>query len=135
MVTMAWSPKVSDPTIDSLYTLSLIDSLLTHLIFPAGYTTLNSLPVYPYVGGFSAVTGWNSPECGSCWSVGYKDKTIYVMAIDTSGSGFNLSKEAMQKLTNGEGIEAGKVDVTYAAADASYCSNTNWFVPFFTSLD
>ncbi len=68
--------------------------------------------------------------------MGYKDTTIYVMAIDTSGSGFNLSKEAMQKLTNGEGIEAGKVTVTYSPADASYCSNTNWyeFTPLFRLL-
>ena len=53
-----------------------------------------------------------------------------MMAIDTSGNGFNLSKQAMQKLTNGEGIEAGQVTVTYSPVDASYCSNTYWYETF-----
>lgn len=56
------------------------------------------------------------------------------MAIDTSGNGFNLSKQAMQKLTNGEGIEAGQVSVTYSPVDASYCSSTYWYVWFFFEL-
>ncbi|KAJ3484915.1 hypothetical protein NLI96_g5318 [Meripilus lineatus] len=86
-----------------------------------GYTTLNTLPAYPYVAGFSEVTGWNSPACGSCWAVGYNDTVIYVIAIDTSGVGFGLSTKAMQDLTASEGIELGKVEVTYSPADDSYC--------------
>jgi len=41
-----------------------------------GFTTFNSLPSFPFIGGAQAVTGWNSPNCGSCWALTYKGKTI-----------------------------------------------------------
>lgn len=44
-----------------------------------------------------------------------------MQAVDTSGPGFNLAKEAMNDLTNGEGIEAGAVQVTYSQVDDSLC--------------
>jgi hypothetical protein len=41
-----------------------------------GFTTFGSLPSFPYIGGAQAVTGWNSPQCGSCWALTYQGKTI-----------------------------------------------------------
>jgi hypothetical protein len=38
-----------------------------------GYSTFGSLPNYPNVAGAPAVTGWNSPGCGTCWVVTYTD--------------------------------------------------------------
>jgi len=86
-----------------------------------GFTTLGSLPSFPYIGGSHFVSGWNSPNCGSCWSVGFEGKTITVLAIDTSGPGFILSEEAFQDLTNDQGVAKGTVDVTYEQIDASNC--------------
>ncbi|KAJ3488888.1 hypothetical protein NLI96_g2512 [Meripilus lineatus] len=95
-----------------------------------GFTTLGSLPSYPYVAGVANV-GWNSPYCGSCWGVSYKGKTIYVTAIDSSGVGFALSSKAIQQLTGPDGMRAGKVPVTYWAASPSDCSKppSSWYVP------
>ena len=42
-----------------------------------GFTTFDSLPNFPYIGGAPAVAGWNSPNCGTCWALTYKGKTIY----------------------------------------------------------
>ncbi|KAF9027710.1 hypothetical protein BDZ89DRAFT_951933, partial [Hymenopellis radicata] len=40
-----------------------------------GYTTFDSLPMFPYIASSSSsvVAGWNSPQCGSCWCLVYKD--------------------------------------------------------------
>lgn len=105
----------------------LSDSLSIHHL---GFTTLGSLPSYPYVAGVANV-GWNSPYCGSCWGVSYKGKTIYVTAIDSSGVGFALSSKAIQQLTGPDGMRAGKVPVTYWAASPSDCSKppSSWYVP------
>ena len=32
-----------------------------------GFTTIDSLPDFPYVG--SSPAGWNSPNCGICWTL------------------------------------------------------------------
>lgn len=65
--------------------------------------------------------GWNSPNCGSCWQLTYNKTTINVLAIDHAGSGFNIAKEAMNKLTNGQADALGVVQVTSSQVDASVC--------------
>ena len=90
---------------------------------------MNSIPSWPYVAGFNQVKN-GSPLCGSCWGINYQDTTIYVTAIDeNSDAGFVLSQTAMAKLTHGEGIDKGSVEVNYWVADPSFCSNKNWCVP------
>jgi Cerato-platanin len=42
------------------------------------FTTFDSLPHFPNIGGASAVTGFNSPGCGTCWALTYKNLTINV---------------------------------------------------------
>ena len=87
-----------------------------------GYTTFGSLPTFPYIGGAQAIAGWNSPNCGSyfsiqdsvynyadwistimavgtCWEITYQNTTITVLAMDHAGDGFNLSLDAMNNLT------------------------------------
>ena len=65
--------------------------------------------------------GWNSPNCGSCWQLTYNKTTINVLAIDHAGSGFNIAKEAMNKLTDGQADELGVVQVAYSQVDGSVC--------------
>lgn len=89
------------------------------------FTTLGSLPKYPYVGGAPAVTGWNSPGCGTCWTVTYTNsngtaKSIDLLAIDGS-SNYNMPTAAMNKLTDGQAIFSGRVPVTVVNVHPSVC--------------
>ncbi|KAJ4413359.1 hypothetical protein N0V85_003590 [Neurospora sp. IMI 360204] len=76
---------------------------------------------FPYVGGVEAVAGWNSPSCGTCWSVTYNGKTVNILAIDHAGSGINMSKAAMNELTGGNAEQYGRVDAVVASAPLSAC--------------
>lgn len=89
------------------------------------FTTLGSLPSYPNVGGVPAVTGWNSPDCGTCWTVTYTNaqgiaKSINLLAID-SASNFNMASAAMNSLTDDQATSLGRVPVTAISAPQSSC--------------
>ncbi|KAH8100108.1 immunomodulatory protein [Cristinia sonorae] len=88
-----------------------------------GFTTLDSLPSFPYVGGVNGIV-WNSPLCGTCWKLNYNGKSIVIQGIDASpGQGFNIAKQAMQDLTDGAGIFSGSVQVTYSQTDCPTTSD------------
>lgn len=76
---------------------------------------------FPYVGGSDAIPGWNSPNCGTCWAVTYKGKTIHVLAIDHAASGLNIALTAMDDLTNGHAVELGRVEADVQQVDVSNC--------------
>jgi len=91
-----------------------------------GYTTFDSLPNFPYIGGAAAVAGWNSPNCGTCWKLSYKNskgktKSINVLAVDHADNGFNIALEAMNDLTGGQAKQLGRVEVTSKQVAASNC--------------
>lgn len=86
-----------------------------------GYKTAGQLPSYPNIGGAFSIAGWNSPNCGKCYSLEYEGVTIYVTAMDTGSDGFNLSKQAMNTLTNGRAESAGRIVANFAEAPASKC--------------
>ncbi|KAG6375800.1 Cerato-platanin [Boletus reticuloceps] len=86
-----------------------------------GYTTLGSLPDFPYIGGAYTVTGWDSPACGTCYSLTYGGTTIYVLAVDVALDGFNISEEALNALTGGLAVELGRVNANATPVAASYC--------------
>jgi len=86
-----------------------------------GFTTYGSLKAFPFIAGASAIAGWNSPECGTCWQLTYKGTSINVLAIDHCADGFNLSEEAMNKLTGGEAVDLGHVQATVVQLPASSC--------------
>ena len=67
-----------------------------------GFPTFGSLHTFPNAGGVYAVGAWNSPECGSCWQLTYPGtgNSIYVTAIDTVYSGFDISHQQMNMLIN-----------------------------------
>lgn len=85
------------------------------------YPTFGSLPTYPNIGGASAIAGWGSAECGSCWSLTYENAQIYFTAIDHSADGFVLSQEALDTLTDGQAVALGHVDVTATQVDSTLC--------------
>ncbi|KAI9353007.1 Cerato-platanin [Zopfochytrium polystomum] len=88
-------------------------------------TTLGSVPVKPgvfYAASANLAGLWNSPNCGSCYSLSYNGKTVYVVAIDACGDGFLVSTEGLDALTGGKAVELGGV-----TADAQPVDKTNCF--------
>ncbi|OCK80793.1 heat-stable 19 kDa antigen precursor [Lepidopterella palustris CBS 459.81] len=92
------------------------------LITKYGWQTQGAIPVFPYIGGYQGVAGWNSDQCGTCWSLTYNSKTIYVLAIDHTLNGFNIAEEAMNDLTNNNAEQFGRVDAAYTQVASSYCN-------------
>ncbi|KAH9886031.1 Asp f 13-like protein [Cubamyces lactineus] len=88
---------------------------------PLGYTTLGSLPSFPNVAGAAAVTGFNSPYCGTCWQLTYNGKSINVLAVDRAGDGFVLSLEALNTLTGGQGLALDVIDAEVQQVQKSQC--------------
>lgn len=90
-----------------------------------GYTTFGSLPKFPLIGGAPTIPGWNSPNCGKCYQLHYKagsvDRTINVLAIDAAAGGFNIGLEAMNRLTNGQAVNLGRVTATYTQVADKVC--------------
>lgn len=85
------------------------------------WETQGDIPISPFIGGAQAVAGWNSTECGSCWQLEYKNAKITIMAIDHADSGFNIGLEAMDRLTDGQGMKLGVVDAAATKLDAKEC--------------
>ncbi|KAG6840617.1 hypothetical protein C0991_005516 [Blastosporella zonata] len=95
-------------------------------LITAGFTTFGSLPKFPYIGGAQAVAAWDSPNCGTCWNLTYTNpkgvsKSISVLAVDHTDTGFNIALEAMNVLTANQATFLGRVDVTAAQVAASVC--------------
>lgn len=85
------------------------------------YTTLDSLPTFPNVGGVYTVEGWNSTQCGTCYAVTYGSTTVNILAVDKSVSGFTVSEAAMNTLTGNQAIGLGRVDVSFVQIPAATC--------------
>lgn len=83
--------------------------------------TQSEIPKFPYIGGVYAVGGYNSPNCGSCWSVSYGGKTIHVLAIDSASRGLNIGLRAMNDLTNNRAVELGRVEANVQPVNPSAC--------------
>ncbi len=101
--------------------------------------TGSRLPASPTSVATCGVAGWNSPhgryptssnqrilltspvQCGTCYGITYNGNTIYVLAIDHAGDGFNLAEAAMNELTNGQAVQLGRVDAQYSQVDVSNC--------------
>jgi len=93
----------------------------------SSYPTFGNLPSFPYIGGVQAIAGWNSPYCGSCWSVTYTSdkgvsKSINVLAVDVGKDGFNVALEAMNALTGGLATQLGRITVASQQVNASACA-------------
>lgn len=92
------------------------------LITKYGWQTQGQIPHFPYIGGYEGIAGWNSAQCGTCWSLTFNDKTIYVLAIDHTAAGFNIAEAAMNDLTGGNAEQFGRVDATFAQVGSSFCN-------------
>lgn len=91
-----------------------------------GYQIFGKIPGFPNIGAASAVEGYDSTSCGSCWELTYTKsdkttKTIYMTAIDHSGGGFNVAGAALKKLGGQEAVDAGHIEVTSKRVARTYC--------------
>ncbi|EEA18738.1 hypothetical protein TMatcc_010720 [Talaromyces marneffei ATCC 18224] len=85
-----------------------------------GYNSIGDLPT-PYVAGSLTIKGWNDANCGACYSLSYKNETVYVVAIDVAIGKFNAAQRVLDKLTQGHAEEFGSVLVDYEEVDGSKC--------------
>ncbi|KFX89471.1 hypothetical protein O988_08623 [Pseudogymnoascus sp. VKM F-3808] len=90
------------------------------LITRKGWHTQGDIPT-PYIGGAQAVEGWNSLNCGTCWRLDYKGRSINVLAIDHTDAGFNIAQEALDALTNGQAVQLGRIDAQATQIAANIC--------------
>lgn len=115
--------KSFDVGTSSLKTVSCSDG--TNGLITQGYSTFNSLPGFPLIGGAPTVNSWNSPNCGKCYQLHYKngnvDETINMLAVDSAPGGFNLGLEAMNRLTKGNAEQLGRIHGTYTEVDKTQC--------------
>jgi hypothetical protein len=103
----------------SLATVSCSDG--TNGLLTKGFTTFDSLPVFPYIGGSEFIAGWNDVDCGACYTLTYGTNSINVLAIDHTESGFNIAEAALNALTGGQAEALGRVDASYTQVDGSVC--------------
>ena len=59
-----------------------------------------------------------------CYQVTYNSQTIYVLGIDHAAAGLNLSEEAMNKLTNNQAVQLGRVNAKVTKVAVSKCGLT-----------
>jgi len=103
----------------SLSTVACSDG--TNGLLTKGYTTQGSLPSFPAIGGASTIAGYNSPSCGTCYTLTYAGKSVNVLAIDHAEEGFNIAQAAMDTLTGGQAVQLGRVDADWVEVDKSVC--------------
>ncbi|KAH9857518.1 Cerato-platanin-domain-containing protein [Lenzites betulinus] len=93
----------------------------SHGLLAHGFETFGSLPHFPNIGGAAAVGGWNSAQCGTCWELSYEGRSINVLAVDQTDSGWNIALGAMNTLTGNQATSLGRVEATATQVDRSKC--------------
>jgi hypothetical protein len=120
-VTVSYDNTYDNPN-GSLTTIACSDGA-NGLITRYGFNTFRDIPNFPHIGGAAAIAGWNSTQCGTCWKLTYSGtgKSINVLAIDHTDSGFNIAQEALDELTNGQAVQFGRIDATVTQVPATQC--------------
>ena len=116
--------SIYDNSNQSLATVACSDG--SNGLLTKGYTTFGSLKNFPNIGGAPAVTGWNSPACGTCWKLTYTNpkgvsNSINILAVDSATPDFNIGVQALNTLTGGQAIQLGRVPITATQVAASAC--------------
>ena len=79
----------------------------------SNYTILSDVPAFPFVRGASIVRG-NKAACGDCFSILDEQTgiTVNVTVVDLAASGFTISLEAFNVVTDGTGGDLGLISST-----------------------
>ncbi|KAK3690758.1 hypothetical protein LTR37_019024 [Vermiconidia calcicola] len=94
------------------------------LITRYGWNTQGQIPRFPNVAGSVDIGGWNSAQCGTCYQVTYKGKSIFVLGIDHTDTGINMSLGAMNQLTNNQAVQLGRVNAQVTKVGVGKCGLT-----------
>ncbi|KAL4870141.1 hypothetical protein BDV12DRAFT_66436 [Aspergillus spectabilis] len=91
-----------------------------------GFTTFNSLPSFPRIGGTPTIAGWGSENCGKCYQASYTNaagvtNSIYLTAVDSAPGGFNVGVQAMDELTGNRAVELGRVNIVWTEVGRENC--------------
>ena len=67
------------------------------------YPHFKNFPDYPYIGGAFNIKRGTQKNCGECWKLTHvkTHKWIYITAMDSAKSGFNISEIAFNELNSG----------------------------------
>ncbi|KAI1001892.1 hypothetical protein K3495_g6313 [Podosphaera aphanis] len=117
-ITISYSSGYDDAA-RSLDLVSCSDG--TNGLLTKSFTTQGSLPSFPRIGGASAIGGWNSESCGTCWTLTYLNHSVNVLAIDHAAEGFNVAQAVLDELTGGHAVSFGRVNGTATQTSNSFC--------------
>ncbi|TGO87951.1 hypothetical protein BPOR_0193g00020 [Botrytis porri] len=85
------------------------------------YKVQGDLPTFARISGASTIAGWNSPNCGTCYTLTYQGVSINILAIDAAATGFNIAESALNTLTNGRAVELGNIDADWMLVTPEEC--------------
>ena len=109
-VMVTWDGIYDQPW-TSIYSFSCGDYLKNK-----GITMLDMISTWPDIGAASAITGWNSPNCGRCYELSYAPTGLWIIitAISTAqgNQDFVISKSGLDYLTGGKADAMGSASVT-----------------------
>ncbi|KAH7148640.1 Cerato-platanin [Dactylonectria macrodidyma] len=86
-----------------------------------GYNWENQGNVPPRIIAMDTITGPTSTACVTCWILEYGDRARPFLAIDGAESGFVLSLEGMNSLTNGKAKKLGHIEANATQVDMLNC--------------
>ncbi|KAL4879160.1 Cerato-platanin-domain-containing protein [Aspergillus karnatakaensis] len=124
--TLSYDPKFDVGT-SSLNTVACSDGDFG--LVNEGFSTFDSLPSFPRIGGAPTVAGWGSANCGKCYEVSYTNAagvttSLFVTAVDSAPGGFNVGVQAMNELTGNRAIELGRVNIAWTEVSRESCGLT-----------
>lgn len=118
-ISVSYDTGYDDPN-RALTSLSCSDGA-NGLITRYGWQIQSQVADFPYIGGADVIAGWNDVDCGTCWQLSYNGRSINVLAVDHTATGFNLAQAAMDDLTNGQAVALGRIDATATQVAVSAC--------------
>lgn len=87
-----------------------------------GYNEWQTQGYIPRILAIDTITGPESAACVIFWIIEYEDRARPFLAIDGAGSGFVLSLEGMNALTNGKAEKLGRIDANATQVYRLNCS-------------
>ncbi|KFY91516.1 hypothetical protein V500_04639 [Pseudogymnoascus sp. VKM F-4518 (FW-2643)] len=83
------------------------------------WKTQGNIP--PRVLAMDTITNPTSTGCLSCWQLEYDGRARPFLCIDGADSGFVVSLEGMNSLTNGKAVKLNRIDVNATKVDLGNC--------------
>lgn len=67
------------------------------------------------------ITNPTSTGCLSCWELTYNERTALFLGIDGADSGFVVSLQGMNSITNGKAVKLNRIDAIAMEVDLTSC--------------